>query len=86
MRGWHCNLHTLLWTPPNEPILWAAQHRQLTVSFILKASMTPPPYLSFSQQWSDYRLSWDPKEYDDIQQLRVPSTMVWLPDIVLENK
>lgn len=48
--------------------------------------MTPPPYPSFSQQWSDYRLSWDPEEYDDIQQLRVPSTMVWLPDIVLENK
>ncbi|XP_061204723.1 acetylcholine receptor subunit gamma isoform X4 [Neopsephotus bourkii] len=38
------------------------------------------------QQWSDYRLRWDPEEYDNIQLLRVPSTMVWLPDIVLENK
>ncbi|XP_061204720.1 acetylcholine receptor subunit gamma isoform X1 [Neopsephotus bourkii] len=37
------------------------------------------------QQWSDYRLRWDPEEYDNIQLLRVPSTMVWLPDIVLEN-
>ncbi|XP_075274289.1 LOW QUALITY PROTEIN: acetylcholine receptor subunit gamma [Opisthocomus hoazin] len=36
-------------------------------------------------QWSDYRLRWDPKKYDNIQLLRVPSTMVWLPDIVLEN-
>ncbi|XP_027541365.1 acetylcholine receptor subunit gamma [Neopelma chrysocephalum] len=36
-------------------------------------------------QWSDYRLQWDPEKYDNIQQLRVPSTMVWLPDIVLEN-
>uniref|UniRef100_A0A8B9F8N3 Cholinergic receptor nicotinic gamma subunit n=1 Tax=Amazona collaria TaxID=241587 RepID=A0A8B9F8N3_9PSIT len=36
-------------------------------------------------QWSDYRLRWDPEEYDNIQLLRVPSTMVWLPDIVLEN-
>ncbi|XP_074768212.1 LOW QUALITY PROTEIN: acetylcholine receptor subunit gamma [Athene noctua] len=36
-------------------------------------------------QWSDYRLRWDPEKYDNIQQLRVPSTMVWLPDIVLEN-
>ncbi|XP_066049969.1 LOW QUALITY PROTEIN: acetylcholine receptor subunit gamma [Chamaea fasciata] len=36
-------------------------------------------------QWSDYRLSWDPEKYDNIQLLRVPSTMVWLPDIVLEN-
>ncbi|KFV51993.1 Acetylcholine receptor subunit gamma, partial [Gavia stellata] len=37
-------------------------------------------------QWSDYRLRWDPEKYDNIQLLRVPSTMVWLPDIVLENK
>ncbi|NXC86058.1 ACHG protein, partial [Cercotrichas coryphoeus] len=36
-------------------------------------------------QWTDYRLSWDPEEYDNIQLLRVPSTMVWLPDVVLEN-
>uniref|UniRef100_A0A8C5NPT2 Cholinergic receptor nicotinic gamma subunit n=1 Tax=Junco hyemalis TaxID=40217 RepID=A0A8C5NPT2_JUNHY len=28
---------------------------------------------------------WDPEKYDNIQLLRVPSTMVWLPDIVLEN-
>ncbi|NXD30840.1 ACHG protein, partial [Spelaeornis formosus] len=36
-------------------------------------------------QWTDYRLSWDPEKYDNIQLLRVPSTMVWLPDVVLEN-
>lgn len=48
--------------------------------------MTPPSLLPFPQQWSDYRLRWDPEEYDNIQLLRVPSTMVWLPDIVLENK
>ncbi|NXP53182.1 ACHG protein, partial [Heliornis fulica] len=36
-------------------------------------------------QWSDYRLRWDPENYDNIQLLRVPSTMVWLPDVVLEN-
>ncbi|KFW09852.1 Acetylcholine receptor subunit gamma, partial [Fulmarus glacialis] len=36
-------------------------------------------------KWLDYRLQWDPQKYDNIQLLRVPSTMVWLPDIVLEN-
>ncbi|XP_020667154.3 acetylcholine receptor subunit gamma [Pogona vitticeps] len=35
-------------------------------------------------KWYDYRLRWDPAEYD-IRCLRIPSTMVWLPDIVLEN-
>lgn len=48
--------------------------------------MNPPSLLPFPQQWSDYRLRWDPEKYDNIQLLRVPSTMVWLPDIVLENK
>ncbi|XP_006866814.1 PREDICTED: acetylcholine receptor subunit gamma isoform X2 [Chrysochloris asiatica] len=37
-------------------------------------------------QWCDYRLRWDPKDYEDLWVLRVPSTMVWRPDVVLENK
>nr|XP_006811691.1 PREDICTED: neuronal acetylcholine receptor subunit alpha-4-like [Saccoglossus kowalevskii] len=37
------------------------------------------------QEWPDYRLQWDPKDYDGIQILRVPSQMLWLPDIVLFN-
>ncbi|XP_006866813.1 PREDICTED: acetylcholine receptor subunit gamma isoform X1 [Chrysochloris asiatica] len=36
-------------------------------------------------QWCDYRLRWDPKDYEDLWVLRVPSTMVWRPDVVLEN-
>nr|XP_060623313.1 acetylcholine receptor subunit gamma [Anolis sagrei ordinatus] len=36
-------------------------------------------------KWNDYRLQWDPNDYDNIKCLRIPSTMVWLPDIVLEN-
>uniref|UniRef100_A0A8D2D6Q0 Cholinergic receptor nicotinic gamma subunit n=1 Tax=Sciurus vulgaris TaxID=55149 RepID=A0A8D2D6Q0_SCIVU len=37
-------------------------------------------------QWCDYRLRWDPQNYEGLWVLRVPSTMVWRPDIVLENK
>ncbi|XP_062987493.1 LOW QUALITY PROTEIN: acetylcholine receptor subunit gamma [Elgaria multicarinata webbii] len=37
------------------------------------------------QKWYDYRLQWNPDDYDNIRLLRIPSTMVWLPDIVLEN-
>ncbi|XP_077203921.1 acetylcholine receptor subunit gamma [Paroedura picta] len=36
-------------------------------------------------QWNDYRLRWDPDAYDNIERLRIPSTSVWLPDIILEN-
>ncbi|XP_073529222.1 acetylcholine receptor subunit gamma [Phyllobates terribilis] len=36
-------------------------------------------------QWIDYRLSWKPEEHGGIETTRIPSTMVWLPDIGLEN-
>lgn len=38
------------------------------------------------QHWVDYRLSWDPAQYEGIVKLRIPSRHVWLPDIVLYNK
>uniref|UniRef100_A0A671EU62 Cholinergic receptor nicotinic delta subunit n=1 Tax=Rhinolophus ferrumequinum TaxID=59479 RepID=A0A671EU62_RHIFE len=36
--------------------------------------------------WIDNRLQWDEKEFGNISVLRLPSDMLWLPDIVLENK
>ncbi|KAA8580519.1 hypothetical protein FQN60_013477, partial [Etheostoma spectabile] len=35
--------------------------------------------------WTDYRLSWNTTEFDGIEMLRLPTNMVWLPEIVLEN-
>ncbi|XP_076145747.1 cholinergic receptor, nicotinic, beta 1 (muscle) like [Alosa pseudoharengus] len=35
--------------------------------------------------WTDYRLSWDPKEYDNIDVLRIPPNKVWRPDVYLIN-
>lgn len=86
MEDCHRNLHALLWVPPAEPVLRAAWDRQVTSSPAIRSTVNPPSLLPFPQQWSDYRLRWDPEKYDNIQLLRVPSTMVWLPDIVLENK
>uniref|UniRef100_A0A8C9A3C6 Acetylcholine receptor subunit beta n=1 Tax=Prolemur simus TaxID=1328070 RepID=A0A8C9A3C6_PROSS len=36
-------------------------------------------------EWTDYRLSWDPAEYDGIDLLRIAAESVWLPDVVLLN-
>ncbi|KAL4660661.1 neuronal acetylcholine receptor subunit beta-4-like [Arapaima gigas] len=38
-----------------------------------------------TQNWVDYRLSWDPSAYEGIDKIRIPSRHVWLPDIVLYN-
>ncbi|XP_069807118.1 acetylcholine receptor subunit beta [Dendropsophus ebraccatus] len=35
--------------------------------------------------WNDLRLTWDPKQYNGIETLRIPSEEVWKPDIVLMN-
>ncbi|KAK9524548.1 hypothetical protein VZT92_016931 [Zoarces viviparus] len=35
--------------------------------------------------WIDYRLSWKPEDYDDIEVLRIPPNKVWRPDIYLIN-
>ncbi|XP_021102744.1 acetylcholine receptor subunit delta isoform X3 [Heterocephalus glaber] len=35
--------------------------------------------------WTDSRLQWDASEFGNISVLRLPSDMVWLPEIVLEN-
>ncbi|XP_032881979.1 neuronal acetylcholine receptor subunit alpha-2-like [Amblyraja radiata] len=37
------------------------------------------------QEWFDYKLTWDPGEFDNITSIRVPSEMIWIPDIVLYN-
>ncbi|KAF7228277.1 neuronal acetylcholine receptor subunit beta-2 [Nothobranchius furzeri] len=38
-----------------------------------------------TQGWNDYRLMWDPDEYEGIKKIRLPSQHIWLPDIVLYN-
>ncbi|XP_060116242.1 neuronal acetylcholine receptor subunit beta-4 [Heteronotia binoei] len=38
-----------------------------------------------NQEWTDYRLAWEPSDYEGINKLRIPAKKVWLPDIVLYN-
>lgn len=37
------------------------------------------------QQWHDYKLQWDPAEYEGIDMIHVPAENIWIPDIVLLN-
>uniref|UniRef100_A0A674K4R6 Neurotransmitter-gated ion-channel ligand-binding domain-containing protein n=1 Tax=Terrapene triunguis TaxID=2587831 RepID=A0A674K4R6_9SAUR len=34
-------------------------------------------------EWTDYRLSWNVSDFDDITSIRTSSDKVWLPDIYL---
>ncbi|KFP30684.1 Neuronal acetylcholine receptor subunit alpha-2, partial [Colius striatus] len=37
------------------------------------------------QEWSDYKLRWNPADFDNVTSIRVPSEMIWIPDLVLYN-
>ena len=37
------------------------------------------------QEWIDYRLTWTPSQYGDNDVLEIPSSHIWIPDIVLYN-
>jgi len=39
-----------------------------------------------SQQWYDFRLTWNAEDYGGVRRLYVPSAEIWLPDIVLYNR
>jgi len=43
-------------------------------------------YLWVRQAWLDAHLTWDKDSYDGIDSIRVPSSYVWRPDIILYNK
>ncbi|CAO2625316.1 Acetylcholine receptor subunit gamma [Lemmus lemmus] len=80
-----------------DPHLRPAEHDSDVVNVSLKLTLTNLISLNereealttnvwIEMQWCDYRLRWDPQDYEGLWILRVPSTMVWRPDIVLENK
>ncbi|KAM9821148.1 LOW QUALITY PROTEIN: neuronal acetylcholine receptor subunit alpha-2-like [Neosynchiropus ocellatus] len=37
------------------------------------------------QEWVDYKLQWNPSDFDNVTAIRVPSELIWVPDIVLYN-
>uniref|UniRef100_A0A8C4S2C1 Cholinergic receptor, nicotinic, alpha 4a n=1 Tax=Erpetoichthys calabaricus TaxID=27687 RepID=A0A8C4S2C1_ERPCA len=37
------------------------------------------------KQWYDYKLQWNPLEYENVTSIRIPSELIWRPDIVLYN-
>ncbi|CAF0802063.1 unnamed protein product [Adineta steineri] len=36
-------------------------------------------------EWNDYKLTWIPSQYDGIDVVEIPSSDIWVPDIVLYN-
>jgi len=41
--------------------------------------------LSGAQIWKDVLLTWDPSNFGGVNNVRVPASSIWTPDIVLYN-
>ncbi|KAK0418597.1 hypothetical protein QR680_013661 [Steinernema hermaphroditum] len=37
------------------------------------------------QNWVDYKLVWDPLEFDNLTRIHIPYERIWRPDIILYN-
>ena len=54
--------------------------------FLLFLKMSKTKRLWFNwKTWSDYSLRWEPSEYGNISSIRVLSTNIWVPDLLLYN-
>lgn len=57
---------------------------QLALAALVRS---PHTWLSTpTQEWHDYKLRWDPSDYENVTSIRIPSELIWRPDIVLYNK
>nr|XP_023681962.1 5-hydroxytryptamine receptor 3A-like [Paramormyrops kingsleyae] len=42
-------------------------------------------YIWYRQQWIDEFLSWNPEDFDNVKQVSVPMSSVWMPDILINE-
>jgi len=56
---------------------------------IISMDLDPAGVLSSSTwlrtSWSDYRLQWDPEQYEGLDRINIPPSMVWRPDLSVYN-
>ncbi|KAG9348586.1 hypothetical protein JZ751_002322 [Albula glossodonta] len=42
-------------------------------------------YIWYRQQWLDEFLVWNPEDFDDIRQVSIPTSTIWVPDILINE-
>uniref|UniRef100_A0A3B4YA25 Cholinergic receptor, nicotinic, alpha 4b n=1 Tax=Seriola lalandi dorsalis TaxID=1841481 RepID=A0A3B4YA25_SERLL len=64
-------------------------HFGLSIAQLIDVSNIKVQYVNTNnvllQEWNDYKLRWNPEEYENVTSIRIPSEIIWRPDIVLYN-
>nr|XP_046161754.1 5-hydroxytryptamine receptor 3A [Oncorhynchus gorbuscha] len=42
-------------------------------------------YIWYRQEWTDEFLVWNPEDFDDVNQMSIPTANVWVPDILINE-
>ncbi|KAI3366163.1 hypothetical protein L3Q82_009987 [Scortum barcoo] len=63
---------------------WTRPARNTTDVVIVKFGLSIAQLIDV--EWTDYKLQWSPSDFDNVTSIRVPSELIWVPDIVLYNK
>ncbi|KAM7375454.1 hypothetical protein PAMA_014522 [Pampus argenteus] len=62
---------------------WSRPARNITDVVIVKFGLSIAQLIDV--EWTDYKLQWSPSDFDNVTSIRVPSELIWVPDIVLYN-
>ncbi|VDI47137.1 Hypothetical predicted protein, partial [Mytilus galloprovincialis] len=70
---------------PLLKIYVALRSNLLLHTILFRGQLIPPLATPVPESWTDALLVWNASEHDDINIIRVPSDLIWIPDIVLYN-
>ncbi|KAF3857463.1 hypothetical protein F7725_009322 [Dissostichus mawsoni] len=62
---------------------WTRPARNISDVVIVKFGLSIAQLIDV--EWTDYKLQWNPSDFDNVTSIRVPSELIWVPDIVLYN-
>uniref|UniRef100_A0A8C5DXE0 Neuronal acetylcholine receptor subunit alpha-2-like n=1 Tax=Gouania willdenowi TaxID=441366 RepID=A0A8C5DXE0_GOUWI len=60
-------------------------HFGLSIAQLIDVVSTTAKPCSRCREWNDYKLRWNPEDYENVTSIRIPSEIIWRPDIVLYN-
>lgn len=69
----------------NDSVLVSVEVTLDQISDVDEKYQTLKAIIWLTQRWTDEYLVWNPADYNGLEEVRVPSTRLWLPDTVMYN-
>ncbi|KAK6170142.1 hypothetical protein SNE40_018608 [Patella caerulea] len=84
-NGYNKYIRPVVGGNPHERLHILTSFSLLDVSDLKEHSEELATYGWLSLQWYDELLSWNPDEFNNIKDILIPQTHIWIPDIIVDN-